>query len=76
MEKKGNEIKWYIGIDVSSATLDVSVCVTGQEKDPAHKRINNNETGFKEMLDWLKGLSVGPSRVGFVWSTQACTVWS
>jgi hypothetical protein len=36
MKKKGNEIKWYIDIDVSSATLDVSVCVTGQEKDPAY----------------------------------------
>ncbi len=58
MKKKGNEIKWYIGIDVSSATLDVSVCVTGQEKDPAHKRISNNQTGFREMLDWFKSLSV------------------
>ncbi len=58
MKKKGNEIKWYIGIDVSSATLDVSVCVTGQEKDPAHKRISNNQTGFREMMDWFKGLYV------------------
>jgi transposase len=65
MKKKETQINWYIGIDVSSATLDVSVCVNGQERDPAHKRLANDSNGFKEMLDWLKSLAVEAKRSWF-----------
>ena len=66
MEKKETQINWYIGIDVSSATLDVSVCVTGQEKDPAHKRLPNDSNGFKEMpLALQYNLKVLPKAVNF-----------
>jgi transposase len=54
MAKKGQTINWFVGIDISSETLDVSVRTSGNEKEIAHRRFSNNATGFQEILAWLK----------------------
>jgi transposase len=43
----------FIGVDVSKETLDVAVYGTRN-----HLRIVNNSEGFKQLLSWLKSLSV------------------
>src|SRR5687767_6179215 len=58
MKKNKEKIDWYIGVDVSSETLDVSICRTGQEKELLHGRFSNDVKGFKEILEWLVNRTV------------------
>lgn len=65
MERKRQMINWFVGIDISSATLDVSVRTSGTETEIAHRRFSNDLTGFKEILSWLRSSEVAPGRSWF-----------
>ena len=58
METKKQTISWFLGIDISSTTLDVSILTSGNEKELAHRRFSNDVSGFKEILSWLKSSGV------------------
>jgi transposase len=53
--------EFFIGIDVSKLTLDVSVNGTKN-----HVRITNSSEGFKQLGSWLKSLNIGVSDSWFV----------
>lgn len=53
--------EFFIGIDVSKLTLDVSVNGTKN-----HIRIQNNAEGFKQLQSWLKSLNIAVSNCWFV----------
>lgn len=53
--------EFFIGIDVSKLTLDVSVNGTKN-----HIRIQNNAEGFKQLQSWLKSLNVAANNAWFV----------
>ena len=57
MQKK----EFFIGVDVSKLTLDVSVRGT---KD--HIRIANNAEGLKQLISWLKSLKIALCKCWFV----------
>jgi transposase len=44
---------WFIGIDVSKATLDVSFCQQANPNQFIHQRFENNLSGFQGLLTWL-----------------------
>ena len=48
------EFKHYAGIDVSKNTLDVTV-IGNLQSLPFHLQIQNNLTGFKQLIHTLKG---------------------
>jgi transposase len=50
------EVKRYVGIDVSKAHLDMDVC-----PDSEKRRFDNNENGCKESVKWL--LEVNPKLI-------------
>lgn len=46
---------YYIGIDISKKTLDASIFVEKmEEKRFPHLKVDNNKTGFKEILKWAR----------------------
>jgi len=46
---------YYIGIDISKKTLDASIFVENmEEKRFPHLKVNNNKTGFKELMKWSR----------------------
>lgn len=51
----------FIGVDVSKETLDLAVYSTRN-----HLRIANNSEGFKQLLAWLKSLSIALADCWFV----------
>lgn len=53
--------EFFIGIDVSKLTLDVSVNGTKN-----HIRIQNNSEGFKQLQSWLKSLKIVAGDCWFV----------
>jgi len=53
--------EFFIGIDVSKLTLDVSVHGT-----KSHIRIVNSSEGFKQLQSWLKSLTISVSDCWFV----------
>jgi transposase len=53
--------EFFIGIDVSKLTLDVSVHGTKN-----HIRIVNSSEGFKQLQSWLKSLTISVSDCWFV----------
>ena len=57
MQKK----EFFIGVDVSKLTLDISVRGTKN-----HIRIANNAEGFKQLLSWLKSLNIALCNCWFV----------
>lgn len=57
MKRKSQTINWYVGIDISSTTLDVSVR-SGNQTESAHRRFSNDPAGFNEILTWLKSTGV------------------
>ncbi len=57
MQKK----EFFIGVDVSKLTLDVSV--DGKRN---HIRVANSSEGFKQLMAWLKSLSISLSDCWFV----------
>jgi len=54
MERKKLTINWFVGIDISSLTLDVSIRTSGSETEIAHRRFSNDASGFREMLSWIR----------------------
>lgn len=51
-------ISWFVGVDISSLTLDVSVRALSTEMEIVHRRFSNDAPGFKEILTWLKSIGV------------------
>jgi transposase len=45
--------QYYIGIDVSKETIDVSV-LSDKNKSAQHKQFANDSSGYKAMDKWLK----------------------
>lgn len=45
---------WFIGIDVSKATLDVVFCHKENPEQFTWKQFDNTTAGFKQLLTWLK----------------------
>lgn len=45
---------YFIGIDVSKKTLDVSFCIKGKPEHFYHIQVENSLKGFKKILSWLK----------------------
>jgi len=52
------KFKWFIGIDISKKTLDVSFYDNQGFKNSNHIKVNNNEKGFIEIIKWLKNNSI------------------
>jgi transposase len=50
------KFKWFIGIDISKKTLDVSFYDKEGFKRLNHIKVNNNEKGFVEIIKWFKKL--------------------
>jgi transposase len=48
------KFKWFIGIDISKKTLDVSCYDNQGFKNSNHIKVTNNEKGFIEIIKWLK----------------------
>jgi transposase len=57
MQKK----EFFIGIDVSKLTLDISV-----QGSRNHIKVSNNGEGFKQLVSWLKSLGIGLDSCWFV----------
>lgn len=45
---------WFIGIDVSKATLDAALCHQDSPNQFSHQQFANTAAGFKQLLTWLK----------------------
>ncbi len=48
------KFNWFIGIDVSKATLDVVFCYQDNPNQFTHQQFANTTAGFKQLLAWLK----------------------
>lgn len=48
----------YVGIDVSSETLDVAIFIPEQQPITSKKPFSNNIEGFENVLKWLTGYGV------------------
>jgi transposase len=53
---KHKVMKYFVGIDVSKATLDITVLNAG--KKSLYGKFNNNAKGHKEMLKWLNAAQI------------------
>jgi transposase len=49
-------MNYFVGIDVSKATLDVTVC--NLKKESFYSKFTNNNKGHKQLLSWLKANNV------------------
>lgn len=56
---------WFVGIDISKATLDVAYCQQDSPDQFTHQRFTNSTAGFKQMLAWLKKHEVDGDRSFF-----------
>ena len=45
---------WFIGIDVSKATLDAALCYKENPNQFTHQQFANTIIGFKQLLGWAK----------------------
>lgn len=48
------KFNWFIGIDVSKATLDITFCHKDSPKQFNHQKFDNTAAGFKRIFTWLK----------------------
>ena len=48
--------KWFVGIDISKLTLDVTLYCHEKKKKSLHTKVDNNQEGFNEILKWLKSM--------------------
>ena len=46
--------KWFIGIDVSKATLDAALCHLDSPERLEHRQFTNDHKGFGELLKWIE----------------------
>ena len=47
------KFKWFLGIDISKLTLDITLYNEAGVKKSMHIKISNDAKGFKELLKWL-----------------------
>lgn len=52
---------WFIGIDVSKATLDSAFCHSDNPEQFTHQQFSNTLTGFEQLVLWLKKQKVDVS---------------
>lgn len=52
MKSKQNKQEYFVGIDVSKLTIDVSII--NEEDYSQYERFDNNPSGFKKLDKWLK----------------------
>lgn len=45
---------WFVGIDVSKATLDAALCHRDNPDQSTHQQFANTTAGFKQLLSWVK----------------------
>ncbi|MEQ9440968.1 MAG: transposase [Cyclobacteriaceae bacterium] len=57
---------YFVGVDVSKATLDVALCQKDSPDSFAHKQFANTTTGCKQLLIWLKKQKVTEEECFFV----------
>lgn len=57
---KSKEKKWFIGIDISNETLDVSIVNEQYPNQFKDKKVSNDIAGFESILKWFKSLKVNP----------------
>ena len=50
--------KWFVGIDVSKKTLDVTLSYKGKSHDSVHKQVSNNEKGYRAIITWIRKQSL------------------
>jgi transposase len=58
------EFKFFIGIDVSKATLDIALLDSNHPTSVSHQQLSNDDAGIEQMLLWLqqnKGFSIKDS---------------
>lgn len=48
--------KWFVGIDISKLTLDVTLYCHEKQKKSLHIKVDNNKKGYREILKWLRGM--------------------
>lgn len=48
------KFNWFIGIDISKATLDVAFCSKENPDQFTYQQFANTTPGFKQLLAWLK----------------------
>ena len=48
------KFKWFVGVDISKKTLDVTLYNSQTPRKSCHTRISNDLKGFKEILHWIK----------------------
>lgn len=55
------KFKWFIGIDISKMTLDITIYTKLGFKKSEHIKVDNNLKGFIELIKWFKrqGLAEG-----------------
>ena len=56
---------WFIGIDVSKATLDAALCHQDSPNQFSHQQFANTTVGFKQLLAWLKKQKADSSKSFF-----------
>ena len=59
------KFNWFIGIDVSKATLDAAYCHQDSPDEFTHQQFANTTAGFKQLLAWLKKQKVEVSQSFF-----------
>ncbi len=57
--------KWFIGIDVSKKTLDVTLYDKEKRENSPYKQFNNNEKGYFAIIKWVKNMNVEVKDVFF-----------
>src|ERR1041384_993866 len=48
------EFKFFIGIDVSKATLDIALLDANHPMSTSHQQVSNDDAGIEQMLLWLQ----------------------
>lgn len=62
---KFNEKEWFIGGDLSKATIDYAICTQTEDKVIAAKSFSNDVKGFEALLTWLNKMAIDPARSVF-----------
>lgn len=66
------EKEWFIGGDLSKATIDFAICAQTEGKVIANKRFSNDVKGFEAMLAWLNKMNIDPARSAFCFEHTGC----
>lgn len=66
----------FIGIDVSKSTFDATIIPKGSLQTTHHKQFNNQETGFKQMVKWIKSKYPDSDESSWVFCMEQTGVYS